>query len=189
VPLDPRHYLGVLCPREHRYEGQDRSLRLKSNSGCLECRRTYRYGSSPSRDLATAPKPRRRGQRRHARAAAVASNGYLTKGFPRLIPSTCSIPSVQECPAGLPAPGATTLDAPPTPGSANGHHGATGDVKPELPPYIENTCYLGDPCPDTAHRYRNSPWSLRFLADDVCVQCLWRVRTPRESSARHKEGD
>jgi hypothetical protein len=45
---------------------------------------------------------------------------------------------------------------------------------PTLPGYLQETCYLShDPC-DTwpPHRYRQTGLTLRYKADDQCLQCV-----------------
>jgi hypothetical protein len=147
--LPPHLYVGRLCPREHRHEGMDGSLRAKRNNGCLACEKEYKYGTAAPRQ----PKPRtprRRGQRQHAKAQAqalpVRSNGHG--------------PVVQSI---LPPPA-------PVVALSNGH-------RPPLPAHLEETCFLSPiTCNDVRHRYRDSAYTLRFKDSEDCCMCVAQFR-------------
>lgn len=49
---------------------------------------------------------------------------------------------------------------------------STEESRPALPPHLAATCFLSPiVCSPAAHRYRETPYSLRYLADETCVQC------------------
>jgi hypothetical protein len=144
----PAHlYVGRLCPRHHRHEGTDGSLRAKRNNGCLACEKEYKCGTAVPRHP-VARTPRRRGQRQHAKAHALP------------LQRNSHMPIVQSAPPLL----ASVLPA------SNGN-------RPALLAHLEETCFLSPIlCNDPRHRYRNSAYTLRFKDSEDCCQCVAQQR-------------
>ena len=68
-------------------------------------------------------------------------------------------------PGPLPAAGRPTASEP------------THGTRPELPPHLAETCFLSPLlCEISSHRYRNSAFTLRFLDDEDCTQCVTQMR-------------
>jgi hypothetical protein len=68
----------------------------------------------------------------------------------------------------------TNGSSPPDPGG--GH--AEEQERPELPGHLAESCFLSPiVCEVQTHRYRGSAFTLRFLDDEDCCQCVVHTRT------------
>jgi hypothetical protein len=150
--LDPRYYVGSLCPKGHQYQGLNLSLRYTSgHHACVACTKLYD---------ATRPKhsrSRRRGQRHakaHAQAVTAASNGHhpgavTSLSLARLAPTSGGFLPVE---------------------TLNG-------TRPELPQHLVSTTFLSPiPCVVPAHYYRDSQYVLRYIDSEQCVRCCATAR-------------
>ena len=148
-----KYGLGTLCKHHHDYQGTGFSLRYLSwHRNCVECSK-LREATRPRRVHG-----RRKGQRRHEKALAhalpVTTNGQHPK------PVTAP-PTVPPPPMPVVVP---TI--------------ASNGTRPELPPHLQETCFLSPiTCEVATHRYRGSHYTLRWLDDEDCCMCTVQTRT------------